>query len=813
MAVEGYGQQTRLTALEATDIIPWERGGPAAPYPASVELSLLATYIQSQITAGSIVGFGSDRNAVASPANNQVFFDTDDGICYQYATVGGWTAKLDFVSSAELTTAIASFLTQSAADTRYVQAAVLSESIDDRVAALLVAGTNTTLTYNDTANTLTIAASIPNESIDDRVAALLLAGSNISLDYDYTANTLTIASTATSSGGGASGLKFTYNSTEGSSTAGEIRAASLAVGGAIAINPTDAQGNAWTDLASRLVVGAIIQIAEDGDNWVRGTITAAYTSGSVTIGSVVAGGVIASLSTVYLSLWSDAPSPTVPTTNGSVVVGTLTAFGDSITVGDGATTALGRFIDLVQADTGWSLTNNAVSGREVIDMADSVFGSAPSNSTQYLWLAGFNDLRNYQAVAAGQQTFSGALQALTAWLAIPATKRKKAQESGVTYVGGWTNGANYGGALVKLSSTVGNTATFSFSGSAFIVGHTRLPTGTGSFTISIDGGAAITVTGANAIASLQGRTYAPAISIITGLAETFHTAVITVTSGSVNLEWMSGISQSTPAFSGPHVFVGNILRMGAAAFTVQPPNIDALIGIYNNLIKIALQPLIEAGLKVVSVNTNDRFLLGDLSADDIHPNNAGHQAIATAFIDKIRVTPGLLSGGSGGSGGSASPTPLTFSTRTANLSASLVSDSSGSVDYANCYGLADQSLPGDGYVSFNTTTFQDVVLGFNPSNANQAYPNYEYGVWRSASTYFTTALGTVANSGVATANNNLLRLRRAGATVTAEVSANNGGTWTVIRTFPVTTTATLYINVNIGGDSRQMVSPVGVGLP
>lgn len=33
-----------------------------------------------------------------------------------------------------------------------------SEAVDDRVAALLVAGSNVTLTYNDASNTLTIAA-------------------------------------------------------------------------------------------------------------------------------------------------------------------------------------------------------------------------------------------------------------------------------------------------------------------------------------------------------------------------------------------------------------------------------------------------------------------------------------------------------------------------------------------------------------------------------------------------------------------------------------------------------------------------------
>jgi hypothetical protein len=55
----------------------------------------------------------------------------------------------------------------------YVTAAGLSESVDDRVAALLVAGTNVTLTYNDGAGTLTIDASGGGgggSSLDDALA-------------------------------------------------------------------------------------------------------------------------------------------------------------------------------------------------------------------------------------------------------------------------------------------------------------------------------------------------------------------------------------------------------------------------------------------------------------------------------------------------------------------------------------------------------------------------------------------------------------------------------------------------------------------
>lgn len=70
----------------------------------------------------------------------------------------------------------------------------MPERIDDRVASLLVAGTNITLTYDDTANTLTVtAAGTTSEQIDDRVAALLVQGTNITLAYNDGANTLTIS--------------------------------------------------------------------------------------------------------------------------------------------------------------------------------------------------------------------------------------------------------------------------------------------------------------------------------------------------------------------------------------------------------------------------------------------------------------------------------------------------------------------------------------------------------------------------------------------------------------------------------------------
>jgi hypothetical protein len=344
--VEGFGQQTRLSDIQPTDIVPWERGGPAAPYPASVAVSTLIAYIKSAIAKGSVITFGSDRTTVATPVAGDVFFDTDDGIIYQYE-LGGWAAKLDFVTSAEMASAIAGLLTQAAADARYVQSSALNESVDDRVAALLVAGANVTLTYNDPSNTLTIASSVPDETIDDRVAALLVAGSNISLIYNDSANTLTIASTASgsghiievngtaqtqrsklnlvvtgatttddvsgdrtvvnipASGGGATGLQYTYSTTAG---AGVISAASLSTATTLTLGSPDAQSGTVNDVLARLKSGAIIEVAKDSSNRVRYAVTADYASGSVAVSVAAVYGTIASGSIVYLSIVSDAPS-------------------------------------------------------------------------------------------------------------------------------------------------------------------------------------------------------------------------------------------------------------------------------------------------------------------------------------------------------------------------------------------------------------------------------------------------------------------------------------------------------------------------
>jgi hypothetical protein len=80
-----------------------------------------------------------------------------------------------------------------------------TETVQDITGAQISGLGLATVQYNDTTGAITV--DVPVESIDDRVAALLVAGANVNLTYNDVANTLTIASTG--GGGGATNLSMT----------------------------------------------------------------------------------------------------------------------------------------------------------------------------------------------------------------------------------------------------------------------------------------------------------------------------------------------------------------------------------------------------------------------------------------------------------------------------------------------------------------------------------------------------------------------------------------------------------------------------
>jgi hypothetical protein len=93
-----------------------------------------------------------------------------------------------------------------------------NERVDDRVNALLVAGTNITTTYDDSAGTYTINSSgKTQEEIEDIVNGLVVGGTNITSTYDDSAGTLTLAGLSDGDVRGlfSAGGDLSYNSSTG----------------------------------------------------------------------------------------------------------------------------------------------------------------------------------------------------------------------------------------------------------------------------------------------------------------------------------------------------------------------------------------------------------------------------------------------------------------------------------------------------------------------------------------------------------------------------------------------------------------------
>ena len=93
-----------------------------------------------------------------------------------------------------------------------------NERVDDRVNALITAGTNITTSYDDANGTLTINSSgKTEEEIEDIVNGLVIGGTNITSTYDDAAGTLTLAGLSDSAIRGlfSAGGDLSYNSSTG----------------------------------------------------------------------------------------------------------------------------------------------------------------------------------------------------------------------------------------------------------------------------------------------------------------------------------------------------------------------------------------------------------------------------------------------------------------------------------------------------------------------------------------------------------------------------------------------------------------------
>jgi lysophospholipase L1-like esterase len=340
--------------------------------------------------------------------------------------------------------------------------------------------------------------------------------------------------------------------------------------------------------------------------------------------------------------WVNPPTtgefPTVQIDDGALTVGTAaTAFGDSITVGQGASDADHSYIGLLAAAKNWVITSAAVSGSMAADQADAIHAAAVAVDSISTYMIGTNDEKLYNTPAL-LADFQSILLAELAWLAIPDSAKILGTDTGrVTYGGTWTDIPVWG--LGKYASVAGDSATFEFYGSNLIISclayaSDRTDTNLGTFTVTIDGVLRGTYSSAfqGVIDTIVGaRDYAPFAIVVPDLAEAQHTVVLELTNSEhVYFNWAAP-TRGAQADSGPYVYVSNVIRQSAAGYIAHDGS-EADVTKFNTVIRAAASLLASLGLNVALVDSVNRLdPTAHLDADGIHPNDAGHAAIAEAF--------------------------------------------------------------------------------------------------------------------------------------------------------------------------------------
>lgn len=391
-----------------------------------------------------------------------------------------------------------------------------------------------------------------------------------------------------------------------------------------------------------------VTVAANGSGGGSGTVSAgtsgqpAVYTGSTTVGSEAAilttqGGTGSTTGSGY-ALWQVHNPASL----------TMLNFGDSITLGTGATTNALGYAGLLQTDSNTAQTNEGTSGAYACDVdATQIFNDNVStitipvsrNPLQTLMI-GTNDA-NIKGVGSYETgVYKPCHQASIAWLTIPSTNKTLA--STCTQTGTWAADGNYAATLAVKSSTNSSTLSCSITtnGGPIYIWYAVNDAYTGTFTYALDGGSTTSLSSVSTPLVAALGTNGVFLVRLTSVSAASHTVAFNVTSGTGGTNTVSiiGIGTTPPAtpqyFGAPAVYVAGVIQQqsNANAAATAAYNADALADV--NL-------LAGDGLPVYFVDARSAVNSSTQMANTLHPNNAGHSAIRDAFESQIQFTPGF----------------------------------------------------------------------------------------------------------------------------------------------------------------------------
>lgn len=316
----------------------------------------------------------------------------------------------------------------------------------------------------------------------------------------------------------------------------------------------------------------------------------------------------------------------------------LSAYGDSITKGEGASTTAHGYASKMAAAVGGSFANYAVSG-EGTYMAAKKSMSVPTRRRNVVTvLAGLNDARRAGLAAKNKIITNLRSLILTNLLA------SNSPASALSRSGSWnvipsnsipTRSVAIGGNAL-YTSDVNAVMTYAFKGDALIIGtvttHTSGSSSYRDLEYSIDGGPRETLANYN----LTNEPYSHNGIMLRGLGDGAHTLKIYPKSSTPwSVVDYVGTPLAEPLAAGP-ILVGQIpyvTNWVYSGFTLTPAIVDE--------INQAISDMVAEfdGFPVALVKTNDFYdTATGCSADGIHPNNIGHAQLFSAFINSLEIS-------------------------------------------------------------------------------------------------------------------------------------------------------------------------------
>lgn len=324
-------------------------------------------------------------------------------------------------------------------------------------------------------------------------------------------------------------------------------------------------------------------------------------------------------------------------------------FGDSISTKGafGGATLAGCWRQLMEdylVAQGLTVTGEGYNGAAFPGFMRAALVQTPLDANTLVFgMPGFNEITRTGMSLANQEDYDSSLRALLLWSALPETALVRATtiagalNPAVTRTGTWNAYASLATNFAATTSATGGTMTFTTPpGTNVYVFFGRRESDQGHFTVSIDGGPAVPVSGQQSYAPAfvaESGNYCAHVAEFRGLADAAHTVTLTVTGVYPIIYAVAAVNPRTTV--GPTVVIASTLYTSYGSTQIDPgavasPQVnllgDGAIRNQNTRFKAVVDRLAAEGFLVYHVDVTSGYSVAlHAPGDQRHPQDPWHR--------------------------------------------------------------------------------------------------------------------------------------------------------------------------------------------